>query len=218
MSTSSTPTIVAYYRVSTAQQGTSGLGLESQRAAVLSKYPTARIIEFTEIESGRKNRRPILAAATAEAKKLGAVLVVAKLDRLARNVSFLFTLKEAGVNFAALDMPDLNTLTLGILATIAQHEAETISARTKAALKAKKARGEKVGTPENLTDDARKAGRAAHTANANANPNNIKARAMVASLTANGVSVRKIASQLNAHGFTTARGYQFTANTVQRLK
>jgi DNA invertase Pin-like site-specific DNA recombinase len=215
--TTASPTIVAYYRVSTARQGSSGLGLEAQQAAVKAAYPAATIVEFTEVESGKNNTRPILAAALAHAKSIGAFLVVAKLDRLARNVSFLFALKEAGVQFAALDMPDLNTLTLGMLATIAQHERETTSARTKAALQAKKARGIKLGSPANLTDDARAKGRASHSAKAAANPNTIKAQAMAKALHATGTSIRKIADQLNQYGFITARGGAYMPTQVVRL-
>ena len=210
-------TIVAYYRVSTAKQGRSGLGLEAQQAAVQAAYPQATIIGFTEVESGKKDNRPVLATALAHAKSIGAVLVVAKLDRLARNVSFLFALKEAGVQFAALDLPEMNTLTLGILATVAQYERERISERLKGAFGAKKARGAKLGNPENFTETGRAKGRASHSAKAAANPNNQRATAMIAALNNNGNTLRQIAAQLNNSGFTTSRGYAFTAMQVSRL-
>ena len=139
---------VAYYRVSTQRQGTSGLGLDAQREAVralLAGKGWPPVAEFTEIESGRKNDRPQLAAALSARRLYGAVLVIAKLDRLARNAAFLLSLRNAGVEFVACDMPEANRLTVGIMALVAEHEAEAISARTKAALHAAKARGTVLG-------------------------------------------------------------------------
>src|SRR3954449_713724 len=148
---------IAYYRVSTQAQGANGLGLEAQRAAVLAYLDGGSwhlAAEFVEVESGRKDDRPELAKALAACRRLGATLVIAKLDRLARNVAFVSNLMEAGVEFVAVDFPQANRLTIHILAAVAEHEREMISARTKAALSAAKARGTKLGTP-NLTDDAR---------------------------------------------------------------
>ena len=143
---------VAYLRVSTQKQGQSGLGLAAQRAAVQAFPPVARLVaEFVEVESGKKNERPQLAAALALAKATGATLLIAKLDRLSRNAGFIFQLRDAGVDFVCCDMPDANTLTVGIFAVLAQHERELISQRTKAALAAKKAQGAQLGTPANLT-------------------------------------------------------------------
>ncbi|SFF35183.1 recombinase family protein [Spirosoma endophyticum] len=118
---------VAYYRVSTKSQGESGLGLEAQRSAVSgfvegSDRRAVIRAEFTEVESGKKNQRVQLAAAIDRAKKEEAVLVIARLDRLSRNASFIFTLRDSGVNFQCVDMPDANTLTIGIFATLAQHD------------------------------------------------------------------------------------------------
>src|SRR3954451_12613838 len=152
---------VAYYRVSTDRQGRSGLGLDAQRAAVadyLNGGNWQLVAEFTEVESGRKNDRPELAKALTACRRIGAPLVIAKLDRLARNVAFVSNLMESGVEFTAVDFPTANRLTIHILAAVAEHEREMISARTKAALAAAKARGTKLGTP-NLTDDARAKGR-----------------------------------------------------------
>jgi DNA invertase Pin-like site-specific DNA recombinase len=148
-------TYIAYYRVSTKRQGESGLGLEAQKQAVnLYAKNNGRILqEFTEVESGKKDKRPQLEQAINQCKQKEATLLIAKLDRLSRNVSFLFTLKES-VNFVCLDLPDLNTLTLGIFATMAQHERELISKRTKAALQVKKSNGVKLGKPENLNYEA----------------------------------------------------------------
>src|SRR4051794_33128778 len=134
---------IAYYRVSTDRQGCSGLGLDAQRAAVAS-YLAGReplLAEYTEIESGKKNDRPQLAVALGECHRRRARLVIAKLDRLARNVHFISGLMESGVDFVAVDMPEANRLTLHILAAVAEHEREMISRRTKEALAAAKARG-----------------------------------------------------------------------------
>ena len=149
---------VAYYRVSTKQQGYTRLGLDAQKSAVLdyARYSGGRILfEYTEIESGRKDQRQELHKAIAIAKANGAVLLIAKLDRLARNAGFIFTLRDAGVSFVCCDMPDANTLTIGIFAALAQYEAELISSRTKAALAQKKAQGFKLGTPKPYDQAAR---------------------------------------------------------------
>ena len=139
---------VAYYRVSTAQQGRSGLGLEAQREAVrafLDGSAAAPAEEFTEIESGKNDARPQLARALDACRLTGAVLVIAKLDRLSRDAHFLLGLEKAGVEFVAADMPNANRLTVRLMAVIAQEEREMISARTKAALAAARARGKKLG-------------------------------------------------------------------------
>ncbi len=142
------PAYFAYYRVSTQQQGASGLGLEAQQAAVVSFLNGSRPAkEYVEVESGKQNHRPQLLAAMAAARAAGGVLLIAKLDRLSRNASFILTLRDAGVDFVCCDMPDANTLTVGLFAVLAQHERETISKRTKEALTAKKARGAELGTP-----------------------------------------------------------------------
>src|SRR4051812_6074538 len=135
---------VSYLRVSTAQQGQSGLGLEAQRQAVADYLANTggNLVEtYTEIESGKRNDRPELAKAMHHAKVIGGTLVIAKLDRLSRNAHFLLGLKNAGVEFVACDMPHANRLTVGIMALVAEQERDAISARTKAALAAAKARG-----------------------------------------------------------------------------
>ena len=128
---------IAYFRVSTDKQGYSGLGLDAQRAAVqayLTQGAWALQAEFTEVESGRRADRPVLARALAACRGQGAILVIAKLDRLARNVAFISNLMDSGVEFVAVDFPQANRLTLHILAAVAEHERDMISARTKAAL------------------------------------------------------------------------------------
>src|SRR3954451_24854366 len=154
---------VAYYRVSTDRQGRSGLGLDAQRAAVteyLNGGNWQLVAEFTEVESGRKNDRPKLAKALAACRRIGATLIIAKLDRLARNVAFVSNLMEAGVEFVAVDFPTANRLTIHILAAVAEHEREMISTRTKAALAAAKARGTRLGNPNGLSAEARTKGTA----------------------------------------------------------
>lgn len=142
--------IISYLRVSTARQGASGLGLEAQRAAVQSYARSGNhgiVAEYVEVESGRKADRPQLVAALAACRLHRATLVIAKLDRLSRNVAFIANLMEGGVEFVACDMPHANRLTLHLLAAIAEHEREMISQRTKAALAAAKARGVRLGNP-----------------------------------------------------------------------
>src|SRR5882724_437094 len=144
------PRFVAYYRVSTEKQGASGLGLEAQREAVARHVTVAGGViaaEFQEVESGKRNDRPEIAGALAACRAQRATLIIAKLDRLARNVAFISNLMDSGVDFLAADMPLANRLTVHILAAVAEHEREMISARTKAALAAAKARGVKLGNP-----------------------------------------------------------------------
>jgi len=137
---------IAYYRVSTDKQGRSGLGLEAQQEAV-APYRDQITHSFTEIESGSDNHRPQLAAAIAMCKSTGATLLIAKIDRLSRDAGFLLTLRSSGLSIMAADMPHVGTLEFGIRAVFAQHEREEISRRTKAALAAAKARGQKLGSP-----------------------------------------------------------------------
>jgi DNA invertase Pin-like site-specific DNA recombinase len=141
---------IAYYRVSTKRQGLSGLGLEAQResvAAYLASVLGKLVGEFVEVEHGTRkgNHRPQLAAALTQCRVHGATLVIAKLDRLARNVAFTSNLMESSVDFVACDYPQANRLTIHILASVAEHEAEMISARTRAALQAAKRKGTILG-------------------------------------------------------------------------
>src|SRR5215203_4839646 len=144
---------VSYLRVSTDRQGRSGLGLEAQRKAVSDFLDGGRwelIAEFVEVESGKRDDRPKLAEAMALCRLHNATLVIAKLDRLSRDAHFLLGLQKAGVRFVAADMPEANEMVVGIMAVVAQAERKMISARTKAALAAAKARGVQLGNPENL--------------------------------------------------------------------
>lgn len=210
---------IAYYRVSTKGQGRSGLGLEAQQQAVRSflKDGYALRAEFTEVESGKRNTRPQLTAAIDQAQRIGATLLIAKLDRLSRNASFIFALRDSGVKFVAADMPDANHLTVGILAVIADHERQAISDRTKAALSALKARGVQLGSPQNLTPAAREKATASLTRNAYNHPQNKRAGAYALLLHQQGKTLSGIAAELNTNGFTTRRGKQFQATQVKRL-
>lgn len=210
---------IAYCRVSTARQGQSGLGLEAQQATVKAFVENrgALVQEFIEVESGKKDARPQLDAALAAAKSTGATLLIAKLDRLSRNVGFIFALRDSGVDFVACDLPEANTLTIGIFAVMAQHERETIAKRTKDALGAKKARGFTLGTPANLTTEARAKGVAAIKKRAADHLPSKQARSMALLLREKGQTTREIAKALNEGGFTSPKGGAFHATTVLRL-
>ena len=197
---------VAYYRFSTDKQGDSGLGLEAQRSDVRRFiHPDNIDVELTEIESGRKHIRPVLNEAISLCKKHGATLLIAKLDRLARNVSFVSTLMNSGVRFIAVDMPQATELTIHIYSAMAEDEAKRISSRTKAALKVKKEQGFKLGSPQNLTQEARlKAVDAIKTKAAN-NENNQRAKALIQEMRKSGISFQKIADKLNSCGYKTSR-------------
>lgn len=210
---------VAYFRVITARQGQSGLGLEAQQGAVRTFVGTdAHIVaEFVEIESGRKNSRPQLQAAILRAKQEGGVLLVAKLDRLARNVVFQATLMESHVRFKAVDLPVADEFTFHIPAAVAQKEATAISTRTRDALAAKKARGFQLGTPANLTEASREKALESLQRNAQANLSNRQAAQLAVLLRVTGVSLREIATRLNESGYRTRRGKAFHPMGVKRL-
>jgi DNA invertase Pin-like site-specific DNA recombinase len=213
------PKFVSYIRVSTARQGRSGLGLEAQREAVRQFVAMrgGRIIapEFVEIESGKKNDRPELAKAQKRCRVTGATLVVAKLDRLSRNVSFLMDMRDSGIQFVAADMPEANTMTIGVMSTVAQHEREAISQRTKAALAAAKARGTVLGGKRK--GSCKIAPYSASGVAARQEKAQEKAEERREALEAlQGLSLNAMAARLNADSVTTSRGGKWTATAVKR--
>ena len=209
---------IAYYRVSTKTQGRSGLGLEAQRNSVLEFVGENEILsEYTEVESGTKSHREELQTALLEAKNSGATLVIARLDRLSRNAAFTFSLMDSGVNFVAVDMPEANELTIGIMAMLAQQEAKKISENTKKALLELKKKGVKLGNPKNLTQEARDKSIASRKRKAECNLYNKRAYAVVKVMKAVDRSVSHIARYLNDNGFKTSTGANFSATQVNRL-
>ena len=210
---------VLYLRVSTTRQGQSGLGVEGQRiiATNFLRADDRIVAEYIEVESGKKVQRPQLNAAIEEARAHNAVLLVAKLDRLARNVVFLGTLMESRVRFKAADMPEADEFTLHVLAAVAQKEATNISQNTKRALAALKARGVQLGNPQNLTDEAKAKGKEAVRRNAAEATANRQASRMIGLLRQQNMTLTAIAAELNSHGYKTRRGKLFTACAVQRL-
>jgi DNA invertase Pin-like site-specific DNA recombinase len=206
---------VAYFRVSTGRQGRSGLGLEAQRSTVTG-YVAGRgeiVGEFTEIESGSKADRPQLRVALDVAARHRATLVIARLDRLARNVAFIAGLMDSRVDFVACDMPEANRLTLHILAAVAEHERDMISQRTKAALAAAKARGARLGNPDGKA--ARKAAAARLIAKADQFAATVLP--MVTGLASQGLGLREIARRLNERGIKTSHGREWQATSVRNL-
>jgi DNA invertase Pin-like site-specific DNA recombinase len=209
---------IAYYRVSTSRQGLSMLGLEGQKSAVLSYLNNRPLLaEFTDVETGKNDNRPQLLKAIDLAKQSNSILVIAKLDRLSRNLTFISTLMDAKIKFLCCDMPDANELTIHIFAALAQWERVRIAERTRTALQALKARGKKLGKPENFTDEVRKMGPVRLKQIATENPNNQKAKKVINLLNRNGKNLREIAMELNEAGFRTSRGNQFGPEQVRRL-
>jgi DNA invertase Pin-like site-specific DNA recombinase len=216
--------IVSYLRVSTARQGSSGLGLEAQRQAVeqyASSMAASITATFTEVETGRLNARPELAKALHLAKVTGATLVIAKLDRLSRNAAFLITLQDAGVKFVAADLPQANNLTIGIMALVAQQEAEAISKRTKEALDAAKRRGKVLGNPNGAAAllKAAKGNTAALSAiKSKADNHASNLHPVIDSLKSEGIiSLGGIAKAFNERGMLTPRGGIWHKTSVSNL-
>lgn len=214
---------VAYLRVSTQKQGYSGLGVEAQKQLIQNylsdKIPIA---EYIEVESGRKTDkgRPKLKEALEVCRKTGGKLIVAKLDRLARNVAFLSQLLESDVDIVFCDFPQANKMVLHILAAISQYEAELVATRTKQALAAKKAQGYTLGNPEHLMDKLDEAVAKSVETNkrkAEENPNNKRAAAMLKVLAKEGRTLQEMADYLNEQGFTTSKGYRFSRSSVHVL-
>lgn len=210
---------IAYYRVSTQKQGTSGLGLEAQKAAVAQftgHCNNCVIGEYQDTETGKNNERPELLKAIAQAKQTGAKLLIAKLDRLSRNAAFIITLEDSGVNFVCCDMPEANAMTIGIMAIIAQQEREMISKRTKEALQAKKVR---VGEWRKgiITAETHAKGQEAIKAKAANNQNTLRAKNYAKTLSSQGLTLQEIADRLNSEGHHTATGKQYHRTSVNRL-
>jgi DNA invertase Pin-like site-specific DNA recombinase len=209
---------VSYLRVSTAQQGASGLGLEAQRAAVAAhlnggSWPLEQ--EFVEVESGKKNDRTQLAAALKLCKKTKSTLIIAKLDRLARNVAFISGLMEAGVEFVACDMPQANKFVLHIMAAVAEQEAEAISKRTVAALEAARARGVKLGGRRVSAERWAEIGEK-RCQKADSFAEGIKAS--IEEIRDKGATtLRGIAAELNRRNIATPRGGEWSAVQVSRV-
>ena len=215
--------VVTYYRVSTARQGESGLGLEAQEAAVqalLAQKGGEQVGRFVEVESGRKADRPELARAIALAKRLRATLVIAKADRLARNVAFVATILESGLDVIAADMPSATRFEWHIRAAMAEEEARAISARTKAALGAAKARGTKLGWAQPQRDAEVHRAAVAKSAEVRGKRADSFAEGLrdVLAVIGQGGSLRDVAAELNARGILTPRGGQWSAMQVKRVK
>lgn len=212
---------IAYYRVSTKKQEETHLGLDAQRDTVL-KYiknnGNVLIAEFTEIESGKKDRRPQLSKAIDLCKAEGATLVVAKLDRLYRDVYFTAKLMKDKIKFVCCDMPEASDFTIHILAAVAQKEREYISIRTMDALAAKK-RNEPTWRPgnPNLTPERRKLGHAAVSFKARNDESIRKAYHFIALLVSQGVPMNQIARRLNEENYRTVTGKLFHLSQVRNI-
>lgn len=216
--------MVGYCRVSSEKQGRSGLGIDAQKMAIETYRKSSGlelVAEYLEVETGTKRglgNRPELAAAIDHAKRSKAILVIAKLDRLSRNVAFISNLLESGVEFVACDNPSANRMTVHILAAVAENEARLISERTKAALAAAKARGTKLGT-NNLT----RAGALKGAASSSVSRSKAKVEAYsyvrprIALMRSAGLSLRSIAQSLNDAGETARSGGLWNAVQVSRV-
>ena len=219
------PSSIGYIRVSTKRQGRSGLGLEAQQEALRGyqqEHGGRMLATYREVESGKHADRPELARALAHAKRSGATLVVAKLDRLSRNAGFLLTLQASGLPMIFLDLPGANEFTVGVMALVAQHEARLISERTRAALQAYKRRGGKLGAAlpqcRNLTSHACAKGRRAASKAISEGARQAYADLLptMQEWRAAGMSQQAIADRLNEEGQTTRRGKPW--NQVQVLR
>src|SRR5690554_2136893 len=215
---------VAYYRVSTQRQGESGLGLEAQRTTVqqfIEAHGGTVVDEFTEVASGTNDDRCEAAKAIRYCRMKNATLLVAKLDRLARSTQFMAMLKQSGVKFIVAENPSLNDLVIHIMAGIAENEAQVISDRIKAALQAKRARGGVLGNAALLADVRNTDTTAANVARVSrADSFAGDTMAVTEDIRADlgqGASLRTLAAELNERGFTTARGGNWTATSVNRV-
>ncbi len=215
-------TYIAYLRQSTVRQQISGLGIEVQRDIIHRhvKNESAILHEFVETETGKNNNRPILKEVLKLCREHKSTLICAKLDRLSRNVAFTSRLLESDVDIVFCDFPQANRLVLHILSSIAEYEAGLISARTRAALQAKKERGAILGKPENLLKNLPRAisnSVATNHRKALDNGNNQRAAALIRIFRLSGKSYMQMAAELNEQGFRTSRGRSFQATQVKRL-
>lgn len=215
-----TQTFVAYYRVSTARQGRSGLGLEAQRQAVEEHIGRAPEHAFTEVESGKRDDRPELLKAIDLAELTGSTLIVAKLDRLSRDAAFLLTLQKSKVPILFADMPQADQLVIGVMAMLAQWERDQISKRTKAALAVARQRGRALGGDRGNLGGVRASG-AARSAEVRSQAAKDRAAKVMphieAARSAGHVSTRAISGYLNSKGIRTVRGSQWRPGSVARV-
>lgn len=214
------PTFISYLRVSTQKQGNSGLGLKGQKEMITNYLKGQEpIAEFIEVESGKKNDRPKLTEALELCKKTSSILIVAKLDRLSRNVAFTSKLLESGIEIVFTDMPDANRLVLHIISSISEYELSLIKTRTKQALEQKK-KVMKLGKPDNLMNNHKENVRKSNETNrekARNNPHNKRAAAMLRTFVGKEMSLTDMTRELNEAGFTTSRGNRFSPWTVSLL-
>ena len=212
---------IAYLRQSTTKQERSGLGIEAQRDIINSFIKEGVILaEYVETESGRKSDRPKLQEALTLCRKTNSILIVAKLDRLSRNVAFTSKLLESDVEIIFCDFPKANRLILHIISSIAEYEANLISQRTRQSLKAKKERGVKLGKSENLMNKHNEAVARSNQTNrikAKNNANNMRAVALLRSMIKEGLTISQMTKQLNEQGFVSSKGCKFQIVQVQRL-
>lgn len=212
---------IAYYRTSTQRQN---LGIEAQKTSVqnyIKSIGGELVGEVAEQESGKNDKREGLEKAIKLCEKYNSILIIAKLDRLSRSISFLFQLRDRvaknNIEIKALDMPSFNTMSLGIYATVAQAEREAVSSRTRLALAEKKKQGIRLGSPQNLTIEAQRKGIESIKLKARNNDQNRQAQAVIISCITNGMNYSNIAIYLNGLNFKTSKDKSFQATTVMRL-
>ena len=212
---------IAYLRQSTTKQAQSGLGVEAQREIIKSHLKEGVILsEFVETETGKRNDRPKLMEALVQCRKTNSILVVAKLDRLSRNVAFTSKLLENDIEILFCDFPQANRLILHIISSIAEYEANLISIRTRQSLQAKKLRGCKLGKPQNLINKHRQAiinSNKTNTQKATNNENNKRATALISAMIKDNKTFAEITKSLNNQGFKTSQGGQFQIIQTQRI-
>jgi DNA invertase Pin-like site-specific DNA recombinase len=218
----SEPKYIAYYRVSTDRQGRSGLGLEAQKFAVGAFMARTRGTlkgEFSEIQSGKDDFRPQLREALRLCRLTNSTLLIAKIDRLSRNVAFLAALQDSKTKFVACDMPDANELTVNILAAVAQSERKAISERTTAALAAAKARGIRLGNPRLAPGNEHTAAVARQARIAKTQRHCLEMQDLIEEAQRQGhCTLRELACYLNELGIPSALNKRWHANSVSRLR